>query len=40
MIELLIALMLNHAIHDFGLIPGIDYDPIEVIYYHTLTLEN
>lgn len=38
MIELLFALLMNDALHDFGLIPYVDYDPIEVVWIHTLHL--
>lgn len=37
MIELLIAMIISGASIDFGLQAGIDYDPIECIYFATLT---
>lgn len=39
-IALLILMLTNDAIHDFGIIPMVDYDVIEVIYYATLPIES
>lgn len=37
-IALLIVLLTNDAVHDFGLIPDVDYDVIECIALYAATI--